>query len=590
MSSSPRTSCSSNDAGDPPPAGNYHPPLRPYCEGDPADFLQLGQKAGMAAVIVVSPDCWTESLTQMGFRGLHFVGDNPDLESWQTCDWDGAFNLVILLVRADASPQEIKLLEDLCLAVTLNDMAPPTVATVLPKPDTQCDSPEMLELERSLLDSRADDVVILTQGESLTPTRVHLIIVRTELMAERAKRWTEDMVNSIEDKARNTLKSSSRKLLWSMPGSALRNLPSMNADLKEWQAPPGSEGPLGGVGEITLLTPLGRGSYGTVYRATHPERGTMAVKVFDKKTIKSPKVLVALDKEFCTMLNLAPHPNVVSATAAFHAREAMYLCMEYAGTQNLHEYASGKIKESGEKALPLEVALWYVKQAAVAVGYLHKKHVCHRDIKPNNFIVSEDGTTIRLGDYGLAALVLNDGQTFNESVGSLPFCAPEVLRNAYEKRPYGGFAADVWSLGLNFLEIMWGPWTIMRLLNWDRWESERKDLKKKVVQLESLEDTTLQMQMHINEGIRATLMHMLVAVPASRWSLRQILGSEGMRLPDYALAGLTPAKPKGGPPRSKRPANGYANLVQGNGFGGARPRSAGNVQPGVPERTFSLGP
>eukprot|EP00929_Paragymnodinium_shiwhaense_P041316 TRINITY_DN21471_c0_g1_i1.p1 TRINITY_DN21471_c0_g1~~TRINITY_DN21471_c0_g1_i1.p1 ORF type:complete len:569 (-),score=112.20 TRINITY_DN21471_c0_g1_i1:381-2087(-) len=528
------------------------------CLGDPIEYLNLTANASSIVCIVVSNDCYTESLTRVGFHALHHAGDYS-MDAWQSCQWAPTVSLIVIMARVDSDASA--LVQELCEAVTGNDLAPATMVTLLPQPHIDELSQQTLELEKDLLQKGADDVVVLLHGEKLTSHRTHMITMRTELLAERTRMWTDEIVGQVEQQARNALKNASKKFLWSMPGSTLRSIPPLDAAVHEWLAPPGGTGAVGGVSSFTFLATLGSGSFGSVYRAQHPEHGIVAVKRIEKKAVKNASFLFALDREFCIMLNLPRHPNIVSASMALHGNEALYVCTDYAGRYNLHEYVVGMVKRDKVKSLSPDVSLKYLRQEATAVGYLHMSKICHRDIKPNNFVVSDDGSTVRLTDYGLAMQLCSEMQVVTETCGSLPFCAPEVLRNAFEKRPYNGFVADIWSLGTNFLELLLGPWSVERMLRWK--PQAPQEISQKVADIEGLEEQASELKLPVPENVRAAVLNMLHVEPCNRWSMRQLCGPEGLAIQDPAFSGLTPARPKNGPPSIRRPSSGATRLVQG---------------------------
>ncbi len=84
-------------------------------------------------------------------------------------------------------------------------------------------------------------------------------------------------------------------------------------------------------------------------------------------------------------------------------------------------------------------------------------------------IVSDDGSSLKLADFGLSAQLNGPSHLLQQSCGSLPFCAPDVFDcEASEQscRGYDGLAADVWSLGVNFMELVCGPYIIEQMLGW----------------------------------------------------------------------------------------------------------------------------
>jgi len=115
------------------------------------------------------------------------------------------------------------------------------------------------------------------------------------------------------------------------------------------------------------------------------------------------------------------------------------------------EYVKGptleKILEK-ERILGCEQALDYIKQVAYGIDHAHKNKIIHRDLRPSNIIVSEDGTA-KITDFGTSAW-LNSVPYASTRIGSPPYMAPEQFLGK------ASYAADVYSIGCIFYEMIIG--------------------------------------------------------------------------------------------------------------------------------------
>ncbi|CAN8253953.1 unnamed protein product [Cochlearia groenlandica] len=199
------------------------------------------------------------------------------------------------------------------------------------------------------------------------------------------------------------------------------------------------------VGDYELGPRIGSGSFAVVWLGKHRSSGLeVAVKEIDKKLL-SPKVRDNLLKEI-SILSTIDHPNIIRFYEAIETGERIYLVLEYcsggdlAGYINLH----GKVSES--------VAKHFMRQLALGLQVLQEKHCIHRDLKPQNLLLSTKEVTpmLKIGDFGFARSLTPESmaETF---CGSPLYMAPEIIRNKkYDAK------ADLWSAGAILFQLVTG--------------------------------------------------------------------------------------------------------------------------------------
>lgn len=182
------------------------------------------------------------------------------------------------------------------------------------------------------------------------------------------------------------------------------------------------------VGEYTVVSKIGAGGMGEVFRALHRRMDRyVALKLLPPN----------LHQEVRSAAKLT-HPNIVTAFDAGEHEGRPYLVMELIDGCDLQRY----VKEKGP--LPVEQAVDFILQAARGLGYAHDKGIVHRDVKPANLILSKDGT-VKVLDLGLAL----SGNEPIGTAGTVDYLAPEQT----EEPSRAEHRADVYSLGctLHFL-------------------------------------------------------------------------------------------------------------------------------------------
>jgi putative methionine-R-sulfoxide reductase with GAF domain len=189
-------------------------------------------------------------------------------------------------------------------------------------------------------------------------------------------------------------------------------------------------------GRYEVLGPISSGAMGAVYRAADRSEDTeVAVKrLVDVRHSARFEIEARL-------LATLRHPRVVRVLDYFLDESGQYIVMELVEGTDL----GGVLKQHGTPGLPVEHAIDYVRQTAEALQYVHEQQIVHRDVKPQNLILSEDGIT--LVDFGVAR-ALGDEDEGTVGIGTPRFMAPEVFAggNVSPRSDVFGLAATAWTL------------------------------------------------------------------------------------------------------------------------------------------------
>jgi Protein kinase domain/Putative zinc-finger len=199
-----------------------------------------------------------------------------------------------------------------------------------------------------------------------------------------------------------------------------------------------------------IVRKLGQGGMGAVYQAEHKlmER-VVAVKVIAAGLVDSPDAVERFQREVRAAAKL-DHPNIVRAFDADTAGGAMLLAMEFVPGRSLADVVHSK------GPLPVAYACQCVRQAAQGLQHAAEQGMVHRDIKPQNLMLSDKGV-VKVLDFGLAKVVSErlsqpglTGQ--NMVMGTPEYMAPEQVRNTSA----ADIRADIYSLGCTLFYLLTG--------------------------------------------------------------------------------------------------------------------------------------
>jgi hypothetical protein len=188
---------------------------------------------------------------------------------------------------------------------------------------------------------------------------------------------------------------------------------------------------------------LGRGGMATVYLATQESvQRDVALKVMSPTLLADPDFGERFLREARIAAKLH-HRNVVGVHDVGRVGDYHYIAMEY--------LSGGSVLSDDGKARPVTFSLRVVREIAIALNYAHAKGFVHRDVKPDNILLREDGTAA-LTDFGIARA--NDSTHMTRTgtvIGTPHYMSPEQARG----RPIDG-RADLYSLGIVLYELLLG--------------------------------------------------------------------------------------------------------------------------------------
>ena len=210
---------------------------------------------------------------------------------------------------------------------------------------------------------------------------------------------------------------------------------------------------------------LGEGKFGVVKLGVHKKSGEkVAIKIINKKSMDQKDL--ELVRSEIDIMKLCKHQYVVRLLDHFENSEYIFIIMEYLAGGDLGNYAKKKDYSFTEE----DVAL-IVYQITEGINYLHKFGVMHRDLKPDNIMLTNknDISSLKIMDFGLSK-ILGPNEKATDGFGTLSFVAPEVLvRKPYNKE------VDIWSIGITLYYILTGT------LPFDDDQDNEEIIAKKVV-------------------------------------------------------------------------------------------------------------
>ena len=194
--------------------------------------------------------------------------------------------------------------------------------------------------------------------------------------------------------------------------------------------------------EYRLLTKIGSGSFGKVYKTEHiPSGKTLAVKLIDLDSLEDDLADIIAE---LSVLSECSHNNITRFYRSFVAHNYLWIVMEFLEAGSMRDVLAllGPLPEHFIAAV--------IHETLVGLDYLHKLQRVHRDIKSANILLGSPNF-VKLADFGVTARLSETVQKRNTFVGTPFWMAPEVIEHMpYDQR------CDIWSLGITAIELATG--------------------------------------------------------------------------------------------------------------------------------------
>ena len=190
---------------------------------------------------------------------------------------------------------------------------------------------------------------------------------------------------------------------------------------------------------------IGMGGMAMVYKAYDSvDDKTVAIKILKDEFLGNEEFIRRFKNESKAIAVLS-HPNIVKVYDVSFGDRIQYIVMEYIDGITLKEYIGQ------QKVIPWKEAVHFTVQILKALQHAHEKGIVHRDIKPQNIMLLQDGT-IKVTDFGIARFSNNETRTMtSKTIGSVHYIAPEQARGGVTDGK-----ADIYSVGVMLYEMLTG--------------------------------------------------------------------------------------------------------------------------------------
>ncbi|UOB21367.1 Stk1 family PASTA domain-containing Ser/Thr kinase [Macrococcus armenti] len=194
-----------------------------------------------------------------------------------------------------------------------------------------------------------------------------------------------------------------------------------------------------------LLKYIGGGGMSSVYLAEDIILNQhVAVKIINIPHIDVDRAVQRFEREVQNATTLS-HPNIVKVLDVDEDERHYYMIMEYVDGPTLHEY----IKENGP--LSAEEAVFFAKQILRGIEHAHSHRIVHRDIKPQNILMTEQ-KELKISDFGIARALSETAMTqTNHIMGSVHYLSPEQAKGVRTDE-----SSDIYSIGIVLYEMLTG--------------------------------------------------------------------------------------------------------------------------------------
>ena len=192
-----------------------------------------------------------------------------------------------------------------------------------------------------------------------------------------------------------------------------------------------------------ILEKIGTGGMSDVYKAKcHKLNRFVAVKVLKQEFSENANFVSKFKTEAQAAAGMM-HPNIVNVYDVGEESGTYYIVMELVEGITLKQYIEKKARLSVKEAISIAI------QVSMGIEAAHRNHIIHRDIKPQNIMISKDGK-VKVTDFGIAKAVTSNTITSNV-MGSVHYTSPEQARGGYSDEK-----SDIYSLGITMFEMLTG--------------------------------------------------------------------------------------------------------------------------------------
>lgn len=261
------------------------------------------------------------------------------------------------------------------------------------------------------------------------------------------------------------------------------------------------------IGGYTVVSVIGKGADAVVYEAVE-KRSAVHLAIKQCKQVKFMENGVPREYEISRTLD---HPNCMTMRECFQDQNGEFILV-------MPLSRKGELKWTNSPAVTIAGGIQLLYQIGGALAHMHSHNIVHRDIKPGNIVMLDDGYC--LIDYSVSARLNSPDESLSGIVGTSVFMSPEISNNLYAPKP-----ADVWALGITAYVLIFGkcPYNLSSLLH----DSGRNPLN--VSKIVSGVELTFPETPVVPNEVKQILSGMLEKDPAKRMTADELAQNEWLQ-------------------------------------------------------------